>query len=137
MIISSKRRGRGHGGWSKQNPYLQERWVETTVTVTPSNLATRIVAVREQLAQLWSTQDLPHIIQRNVETDLVEFLTETTRTTKTNTKTTTATDRSRSTGSPNYELIYNLCTQAAIHRLLRENQERTPNNPWYVFLFFL
>ena len=134
MIISSKRRGRGHGGWSKQNPYLQERWVETTVTVTPSNLATRIVAVREQLAQLWSTQDLPHIIQRNVETDLVEFLTETTRTTK---RTNTATDGSHSTGSTNYELIYNLCTQAAIHRLLRENQERTPNNPWYVFLFFL
>jgi hypothetical protein len=24
VIISAKRRGRGHGGWSKDNPYLEE-----------------------------------------------------------------------------------------------------------------
>ena len=25
IIVSAKRRGRGHGGWSKNNPYLKER----------------------------------------------------------------------------------------------------------------
>jgi hypothetical protein len=24
VVVSAKRRGRGHGGWSKNNPYLEE-----------------------------------------------------------------------------------------------------------------
>jgi hypothetical protein len=24
VVVSAKRRGRGHGGWSKHNPYLEE-----------------------------------------------------------------------------------------------------------------
>ena len=35
IIISAKRRGRGHGGWSKHNPYLKERWVEMPVDIDP------------------------------------------------------------------------------------------------------
>jgi hypothetical protein len=36
IIISAKRRGRGHGGWSKNNPYLEERWMEMTIDIDPS-----------------------------------------------------------------------------------------------------
>jgi hypothetical protein len=36
IIISAKRRGRGHGGWSKNNPYLKERWMEMPIDIYPS-----------------------------------------------------------------------------------------------------
>ena len=73
-------------GGSKNNPYLQERWVEISVTVNPSNLVTRIVAVREQLAMIWSTRDLPQIMNINVDTALLDFLEDTTRNKKNNAK---------------------------------------------------
>ena len=46
MIISAKRRGRGHGGWSKNNPYLQERWVEFKHDIRPASLVQRLLPVR-------------------------------------------------------------------------------------------
>lgn len=36
IIISAKRRGCGHGGWSKDNPFLPERWVEMVVDIHPT-----------------------------------------------------------------------------------------------------
>jgi hypothetical protein len=50
MIVSAKRRGRGHGGWSKNNPYLQERWVEFHIDILPAYLVQRLLPVREQLS---------------------------------------------------------------------------------------
>jgi hypothetical protein len=65
IIISAKRRGRGHGGWSPNNPYLQERWVEIPVQIDPSNLVTRILSVREQIAKEWSEKDLDALVVAN------------------------------------------------------------------------
>ncbi|KAL3770183.1 hypothetical protein ACHAW5_009278 [Stephanodiscus triporus] len=50
MIVSAKRRGRGHGGWSKNNPYLEERYVEFGIDIRPASLVQRLLAVRGQLA---------------------------------------------------------------------------------------
>eukprot|EP00551_Chaetoceros_affinis_P005429 CAMPEP_0203666734 /NCGR_PEP_ID=MMETSP0090-20130426/3733_1 /ASSEMBLY_ACC=CAM_ASM_001088 /TAXON_ID=426623 /ORGANISM="Chaetoceros affinis, Strain CCMP159" /LENGTH=391 /DNA_ID=CAMNT_0050530711 /DNA_START=46 /DNA_END=1221 /DNA_ORIENTATION=- len=55
IIIQAKRRGRGHGGWSKNNPYLKDRYVEYEVKIDPENLLPRIMAVREQLANEFVT----------------------------------------------------------------------------------
>ena len=49
VIVSAKRRGRGHGGWSKNNPYLPERWVEIPISIDPTSLTQRVMAVREQI----------------------------------------------------------------------------------------
>jgi hypothetical protein len=53
MIVSAKRRGRGHGGWSKNNPYLEERFVEFKINIDPASLTDRILAVREQIGAEW------------------------------------------------------------------------------------
>lgn len=50
MIVSAKRSGRGHGGWSKRNPYLEERYVEYGIDIRPASLVQRLLAVRGQLA---------------------------------------------------------------------------------------
>jgi len=51
IIIQARRRGGGHGGWSKTNPYLKDRFVEFEISVDPTSLASRILAVREQIAK--------------------------------------------------------------------------------------
>jgi len=51
IIVSAKRRGRGHGGWSKNNPYLEERWVEFNIDIHPASIVHRLLPVREQLAK--------------------------------------------------------------------------------------
>ena len=51
--VSVKKKGIGHGGWSKSNPYLQEEWVDFEIEVEPVSLASRLLAVREQLALEW------------------------------------------------------------------------------------
>jgi len=53
ITVQARRRGRGNGGWSKNNPYLQDRFVEFRIDIRPSSLATRILSVREQLAREW------------------------------------------------------------------------------------
>eukprot|EP00549_Striatella_unipunctata_P025909 CAMPEP_0118683066 /NCGR_PEP_ID=MMETSP0800-20121206/5830_1 /TAXON_ID=210618 ORGANISM="Striatella unipunctata, Strain CCMP2910" /NCGR_SAMPLE_ID=MMETSP0800 /ASSEMBLY_ACC=CAM_ASM_000638 /LENGTH=280 /DNA_ID=CAMNT_0006579517 /DNA_START=335 /DNA_END=1177 /DNA_ORIENTATION=+ len=53
LIVAAKRRGRGHGGWSKNNPYLEERFVEFEIDINPTSLASRMISVREQIAQEW------------------------------------------------------------------------------------
>jgi len=41
----------GHGGWSKNNPYLKERWVEYAIDIRPASLVQRLLPVREQLSK--------------------------------------------------------------------------------------
>jgi len=52
IIIQARRRGLGRGGWSKNNPYLQQdRFVEYEISIDPPSLATRILSVREQITR--------------------------------------------------------------------------------------
>ena len=50
ITIQVKRRGAGTGGWSKNNPYLQPRFVEYHIDVDPLSLVQRMLTIREQLA---------------------------------------------------------------------------------------
>jgi len=50
VVVSAKRRGRGHGGWSKNNPYLPDRFVEFNIDIDPPSIVSRILSVREQVA---------------------------------------------------------------------------------------
>jgi len=64
IIVSAKRRGRGHGGWSKHNPHLEERWVEFPIDIEPASLAQRIMSVRGQISNEF-IQDLDIVISAN------------------------------------------------------------------------
>lgn len=45
VIISAKRRGRGHGGWSKNNPYLEEvRYASLRVHAETNKVPSRLWA---------------------------------------------------------------------------------------------
>jgi hypothetical protein len=154
MVVSAKRRGRGHGGWSKHNPYLEERWVEISINIDPANLAHRILAVREQIANEWLT-DINVLMQAN--DDLLQSFFDTVKSQRDSTDTVSgstnispneafertasfrmdaASRASTSLSSPlrraNFDLMYNLCTQAAIHRILRQHkvnmEEKTKYN---------
>ena len=50
IIVSAKRRGRRHGGWSMNNPYLRERYVKFGIDIRPASLVQRLLAVRARLA---------------------------------------------------------------------------------------
>jgi hypothetical protein len=50
IIVSTKQRGRGHGGWSMNNPYLRERYVKFGIDIRPASLVQRLLAVRARLA---------------------------------------------------------------------------------------
>jgi len=142
MIISAKRRGRGHGGWSKNNPYLKDRYVEFEISIEPISLADRILTVREQIANEWVTDleilgranqqilesyfqlakdDRQRLNQDRSAPQEIAF--ERTATNALNNYTVFG-----ATGSPfrkgSFDLLYNLCTQASIHRLLHLLRER-------------
>jgi hypothetical protein len=180
IIVSAKRRGRGHGGWSKQNPYLEDRYVEFTIDIDPIRLTNRILSVREQIAKEW-IHDL----------NSISTTTTTTATNNTTTTTTTTTTQSLMKSYSNYydyyhhhteqqqqqqgtqqqgtqqqqeqqqvrlertslesilnnqtsfvqtgassspfrkgnlDLLYNLCTQASIHRLLQSMKDQVETN---------
>eukprot|EP00534_Pseudo-nitzschia_fraudulenta_P015684 CAMPEP_0201248846 /NCGR_PEP_ID=MMETSP0852-20130820/57979_1 /ASSEMBLY_ACC=CAM_ASM_000632 /TAXON_ID=183588 /ORGANISM="Pseudo-nitzschia fraudulenta, Strain WWA7" /LENGTH=392 /DNA_ID=CAMNT_0047547749 /DNA_START=126 /DNA_END=1307 /DNA_ORIENTATION=- len=136
MIVSAKRRGRGHGGWSKNNPYLKDRYVEFKITIDPISLTDRILAVREQLASEWAI-DLEILGRANQQIlDSYFQLAKNDRQIQNQdfaTAPTIAFERTAvnainnqtafgATGSPfrkgSFDLLYNLCTQASIHRLL-------------------
>jgi len=51
VVITVKQRGGGIGGWSPNNPHLKDRTTSYTVDIDPPTLASRILAVREQLAK--------------------------------------------------------------------------------------
>lgn len=55
VIVSARRRGRGHGGWSKNNPHLEDRFVEFEIDIDPPSLVTRILSVRQQISDEWVT----------------------------------------------------------------------------------
>ncbi len=174
MIVSAKRRGRGHGGWSKNNPYLQERWVEFAIQINPASLVQRLLSVREQLAQeferdleivgivdgmiiesyfstmkkergeaqqqqqqqLWNDNEVEGVdmipinhesgraferISVNILSNFTEFASS-----------------GSTSSSPfrkgNFDLLYNLCTQASVHRLLRDLQESKVDSVSYQWL---
>jgi len=174
MIVSAKRRGRGHGGWSKNNPYLQERWVEFAINISPASLVQRLLSVREQLAveferdleivgivdgmiiesyfstmkrereqqqqqqqQRWNDDDGGSAaatitpmndnerafdrISVNILSNFTEFASS-------------GTTISSPFRKGNFDLLYNLCTQASVHRLLRELQESKVDSVSYQWL---
>lgn len=148
VIVSAKRRGRGHGGWSKNNPYLPERWVEFKIDIDPSYLTTRIVSVREQIATEWIT-DLDILKEANqmilisyfdivkrdresasknednipISNDYIKNSEVAFERTATNIFQNNTVFGEIIASSPsrraNFDLLYNLCTQESIHRLLR------------------
>jgi hypothetical protein len=180
MIVSAKRRGRGHGGWSKNNPYLQERWVEFPIDISPASLVQRLLSVREQLAaefegdleivgmvdgmiieSYFSTVKRERKVQQlqqqqrwnddndDDDDDGGAAPTTITPTTPVNDENERAFDRISqhtlsnftefaASSSPfrkgNFDLLYNLCTQASVHRLLRELRESKVDSVSYRWL---
>jgi len=53
VIVAARRRGRGHGGWSSNNPHLEDRFVEFEIDIEPASLVTRLLSVRQQIANEW------------------------------------------------------------------------------------
>lgn len=136
VIVSAKRSGKGHKGWSKDNPYMEDRYVEFHIDIDPVSLANRILAVREQVAREWAT-DLDIVAEANDRIlDSYFKLAKDERRKKDDELLTTPgafertavnllnnhTGFSASASSPlrkgNFDLLYNLCTQASVHRLL-------------------
>ena len=129
MIVSAKRRGRGHGGWSKNNPYLQERWVDFSIDIRPASLVHRILPIRRQLVeefvghlQLMQSID-EHIQYAYFKTihDTGLQITESFSKFSSNCLT--------SLTNSNFDLLRNLCTQAAAHRLLRDLHSHSAHDP--------
>jgi len=143
MIVSAKRRGNGHGGWSKNNPYLKDRFVEFEISIDPASLTDRIIAVREQLASEWvndleilgrANQQILDSYFQHAKDDRKKEQNQDFTPTQTVAFERTAINAFNNqtvfgaTGSPfrkgSFDLLYNLCTQASIHRLLHSLRER-------------
>ena len=143
MVVSAKRRGNGHGGWSKNNPYLKDRYVEFKINIYPVSLTERILAVREQLSREW-VSDLEILKSANqqildsyfqlvkkerqkpdngpVTTPVVAF--ERTAVSALNNHTAFGATVSSPFRKGSFDLLYNLCTQASIHRLFNTLREK-------------
>lgn len=142
VVVSAKRSGKGHRGWSKNNPYLEDRYVEFNIDIDPVSLTSRILSVREQIANEWVT-DLDVLAAAN-EGILESYfkIAKEERSKKDDelaASPQSAFERTAvnilgdninfqsSANSPfrkgNFDLLYNLCTQASIHRVLREYRE--------------
>jgi hypothetical protein len=143
VVVSAKKTGKGHKGWSKNNPYLEDRWVEFNIDIDPVSLTNRILSVREQIANEW-VSDLDVLAAAN-EAILDSYfkLAKEERSKKDNELMETPKFAFERTAvnilgnnihfqsgatSPfrrgNFDLLYNLCTQASIHRILREYREK-------------
>jgi len=149
IIVSAKRRGRGHGGWSKHNPHLEERWVEFPIDIEPASLAQRIMSVRGQISNEF-IQDLDIVISANNQ--ILDSYFEHIKKQGSDSNTRTSQQQQQSpqelassfdrvtsyvlssnmessvaASSPfrkgNFDLLYNLCTQRSIHDFLRELQD--------------
>lgn len=152
--MSAKRRGRGHGGWSKNNPHLEERWVEYPIDIHPASLVQRILSVRGQISNEF-IQDLDIVISTNNQ--ILNSYFEHVKSNQLNLPSASSAEQrlqqqqqspqelassferitanvlssnmesSVVESSPfrkgNFDLLYNLCTQASIHELLRELQD--------------
>ena len=64
VIVAARRRGRGHAGWSEDNPHMDHRFVEFEIDIEPASLVSRLVSVRQQIAQEW-VDDLDTIVAVN------------------------------------------------------------------------
>ncbi len=138
VIVSAKRSGKGHKGWSKNNPYLEDRYVEFHIDIDPVSLVSRILAVREQIAREWVT-DLDILAQANqqvldsyaeiskqeraktdaeLQTQPMAF--ERTAAIAMNFQSAFSAQASSTFRKGNFDLLCNLCTQASVHRLLRQ-----------------
>jgi len=154
MIVSAKRRGAGHGGWSKNNPYLKERFVEFKINIDPASLTDRILAVREQIGAEWviDLEILGRANQQILES-YFQIAKDERKKLDSDISTTTAFERTAvnalnnqtafgATGSPfrkgSFDLLYNLCTQASIHRLLHTlNEMREDSNREWLRNFYI
>jgi hypothetical protein len=149
VIVSAKRRGKGHGGWSKNNPYLEDRYVEFKIDIDPVSLASRILSVREQIANEWVT-DLNILMEANdkilesytrlakeerrkkddelVQTPQVAF--ERTAVNMLGDSISFINTATSPFRRGNFDLLYNLCTQVSIHRILREGKPKEISFAW-------
>ena len=140
IIVSAKRRGRGHGGWSKNNPYLKERWIEFPIDIRPASLIQRLLSVRVQLAQEFERDlDIVTMVDgmimdsyfsklREEEKGGISFDRISVEILSNFTEYqlgTSSSSESSTFRQGNFDLLYSLCTQAAAHRLLRELQSHT------------
>eukprot|EP00585_Thalassiosira_rotula_P013413 CAMPEP_0196131734 /NCGR_PEP_ID=MMETSP0910-20130528/1614_1 /TAXON_ID=49265 /ORGANISM="Thalassiosira rotula, Strain GSO102" /LENGTH=550 /DNA_ID=CAMNT_0041391239 /DNA_START=18 /DNA_END=1667 /DNA_ORIENTATION=- len=146
IIVSAKRRGRGHGGWSKNNPYLEERWVEFKIDIHPASIVHRLLPVREQLAKEFERDlDVVGIVDEMIMDSYFDKLRDDEsggqQEQQQHQQQPSAFDRisyatmtnitefqdGGGSSSPfrrgNFDLLYSLCTQASAHRLLRELQQ--------------
>jgi hypothetical protein len=149
VVVSAKRSGKRHRGWSKNNPYLEDRYVEFNIDIDPVSLTSRILSVREQIANEW-VLDLDVLAEANDSIlDSYFMLAKeerskrepTDREPNSSKASAIAFERTAvnilennmnfqggaTASSPfrkgNFDLLYNLCTQASIHRVLREYRE--------------
>lgn len=149
VVVSAKRSGKGHKGWSKNNPYLEDRYVEFNIDIDPVSLTSRILSVREQIAKEW-VMDLDVLAQANdailqsyfklakkdrsnsisasdPQSDSkipdVAFERTAVNILENNINFQSGATASSPFRKGNFDLLYNLCTQASIHRLLREYRE--------------
>lgn len=142
VVVSAKRSGKGHKGWSKNNPYLEDRYVEFNIDIDPVSLTSRILSVREQIAREWVLDlDILELANRRIiesYTDLAKKEREKTDAELTTTppvafertavialeaQTEVAVQASSPFRRGNFDLLCNLCTQASVHRLLRQLKE--------------
>jgi hypothetical protein len=148
IIVRAKRSGAGHRGWSRNNPYLPERFVEFEIDVDPVSLASRILSVREQIAREWVT-DLDILSDANSQILDSYFAKAKGGRQSEQRQDDDDADNTEQLGAPlaafdrtavnilnnhmgfnvgasspfrkgNFDLLYNLCTQAAVHRVLRD-----------------
>lgn len=138
IVVSAKRSGKGHRGWSKNNPYLEDRFVDFQIDIDPVSLANRILSVREQLAREWKA-DLDILAHANNQILMSYMRLSLDERQKKDTELTSRPPAFQRTAplameqmagpldaSPlrkgNFDLLCNICTQASVHRLLRQLQ---------------
>eukprot|EP00980_Cylindrotheca_fusiformis_P029857 scaffold23964_cov122-Cylindrotheca_fusiformis.AAC.1 len=142
VVVSAKRSGKGHRGWSKNNPYLEDRYVEFNIDIDPVSLTYRILSVREQIANEW-VADLDALATANEGILESYFKTAKEERAKKDSELFQAPQSAfertavnilgdninfqSGASSPfrkgNFDLLYNLCTQESIHRILRDYRE--------------
>ena len=155
IIIAAKRRGNGHGGWSTDNPHLKERFVEFEIDIDPVSLVSRILSVREQIAQEWCNGGDLNVFRRANAIVLESYFARLKENRSGDEKEVTGFERTAAlslnnhtsfcqndgASSPfrkgNFDLLCNLCTQVATHRVLhdlRKNQISTDDEVAFEWL---
>lgn len=146
VTVSAKRRGRGHGGWSKNNPFLEERYVDFKIDIRPASLVQRLLSVRGQLASEFERDlDIITMVDDRIMDSYFDKLRTTASLSEKDGKASAAalasssfdrisidiltniTEGQGTSSSPfrrgNFDLLYSLSTLASAHRLLRELQQ--------------